>query len=178
RGCSTLLLQAAERVEVALSDIARAASFRELRVEGKYFVLRAPRLQRGLFGLRSLDLGQSPGGWRTNVGVIELQQELSLAHLVAFFDQQAFHGRRNRGVRFQIPNGLNFSVGGNQASDGTTLHHGSSNLQRPVVKVGVQDGHCNYNKHGPEPPPPWPWVRIVRRCQPVLSVCGRNNCKL
>ena len=96
--------------------------FDELRIQGEQFFLRATGLQGGLIGLRGLHLCLSAGGLRANVGVVELQQELAFAHMVAFLDQQAFHRGRDGGVRFEILNGLNLAVGGDQAADGTALH--------------------------------------------------------
>ena len=57
-----------------------------------------PVFERRLVGLRGLDLGLSAGGLRADVGIIELQQELALAHVIAFLDQQAFYRGRDGGV--------------------------------------------------------------------------------
>jgi hypothetical protein len=52
-----------------------------------------------------------------DVGVVELQQELALAHMVSLLDQQAFYRGRDGSVGFEVLNRLNFAVGGDQTAD-------------------------------------------------------------
>jgi len=62
-------LQAPQSIEMALGGIARTAGFDQLRVQSEDFFVRAFGLQRGLIGLRRLDLSLGFGGLGPNVGV-------------------------------------------------------------------------------------------------------------
>ena len=154
RRCSALLLQPTERIEIALGQVERAVGFDELRVQREKFFLRATGCQDGLIGLRRLYLGLGTGGLRTNVGVVELQQDLALAHPVAFLNEQVFHRGRNGSVGLEILNGLDFTVRGDQAADGTALDGGGPYLQGSLVQIGIQHpGNDQERERQPNPPP-------------------------
>jgi hypothetical protein len=92
-----------------------------------------------LIGLRGFYLSLGTGGLRANVGVVELQQQLSFAHAVAFFDQQALYCGRDGSVRFKVLEGFNLAVGGDLAADGAALHRGGTHFQRGLVDIRIQD---------------------------------------
>ena len=100
-GRCAFLLQAAQGIEIALGRIARAAGFHQLRIQGQHFFLCASGRESGLIGLRGLDLSLGAGGLGADVGVVELQQKLALAHVIAFLDQQAFYRGGDGSVRFE-----------------------------------------------------------------------------
>ncbi len=91
-----------------------------------------------MIGLRGFHLSLGAGGLRADVGVVELQQQLSLAHVVAFLYQQAFHRGRDGSMRLKVLDGLNLAVGGDQAADRTALHDRDAHFQRSLVKIGIQ----------------------------------------
>ena len=66
-----------------------------------------------MIGLSGADLGLGAGGLAAEVLVVELQQKLPLADVIAFLHQQQLDRRGDGGVGFEILNGLDFSVGGN-----------------------------------------------------------------
>ncbi len=98
-------------------------------VEREEFFAGAAGIDVGLVGLRCLDLGLRAGGLAAQVGIIELQEQLALANMVAFFYEQMLHRGCNRRVGLEILDGFNFAVGGNQAADGAALHCGGANPQ-------------------------------------------------
>ena len=128
RGCA-LLLEAAERVQIALGGFTGAAGFDELGVEREDFLAGAAGIDVGLVGLRCLDLGLGAGGLAAQIGIIKLQEQLALANVVAFFYEQVLHGGGGGRVRFEIADGFNFAVGGDEAANGAALDCGGSNPQ-------------------------------------------------
>jgi hypothetical protein len=80
-----LLLEAEESVEIALCGFTGAAGFAELGVEREEFFAGASGVDVGLIGLRGLDLRLGSGRLAAEVCVIELQKQLALANVVAFF---------------------------------------------------------------------------------------------
>ena len=94
-------------------------------------------MQGGFVGLRSFDLRLGACSLGANVGVVELQQELALAHVIAFFDQQAFYRGRDRSVGFEVLNGLNLPVGGDHAADGTALDRDGTYFERSRMKIRI-----------------------------------------
>ena len=127
-GGGALLLQATQGAEIVLSRFSEAAGFDELRVEGDNFFLGSAGSQGVLVGLRRLDLGLGTRGFRTDVRVVQLQQYLALLYAIAFFDQQAANRGGNRSVSFEIVNGLNLAIGGDDAANGTALDSGDANF--------------------------------------------------
>ena len=69
--------------------------------------LRASSLEFRLIGLRGSHLGLRLSCLGANVVVVQLQQQLAFAYVVAFFHQQAFHRGGNGSMRFEILDGLN-----------------------------------------------------------------------
>jgi hypothetical protein len=66
-------------------------------------------------------------------------------------------------------NGLNLSVGGNQAADGPSFNGDRAYFHRSLAEIGVQDRQDSQQRERkPNPPPPGRRMRIVRRCQPVV----------
>lgn len=118
-----------------LSKIASAAGLHQFGLDGQEFFLGAAVFQSRLASLRSLQLCLGAGSLGPDVVVIELQEELPLADLVALFDEEMLHRSGNGRVRFKIVKGLDFSVGRNQATDWAALHSGRANLQRSLVQV-------------------------------------------
>ena len=163
------MLQTVEGIEIALREIARAAGFDELRIQGENFFLRAAGRQCGLIRLCCLDLSLGASGLRAYVDVIKLQQELAPFHVIAFFDKQALHRGRDGSVRFEILNGLNFAVGGDNTADRATFNPGSTYFERSLVGIGIQDGQKSQQSEcEPNPTPSGRRVRVFRRCQPIV----------
>ena len=73
-------------------------------------------------------MGLGSGGFRTDVGVIELQQNLASLYVIPFFNQQAANRGGNRSVSFEIVNGLNLAIGRDDAANGTALDSGDANF--------------------------------------------------
>ncbi len=115
-----------------------APGLHELRIEGEDFFLRATSLKFGFACLRRLDLRLCPSSLCADVGIVELKQELALAHVVAFLDQQAFHCGRDGSMRFEVLNRLNLAIGGNQAADRAALNGCGAHPQRSLAKIGIQ----------------------------------------
>ena len=147
-----MLLETAEGIEVALGRIESAAGFDELGVDRQDFFLRASCLQCALVGCGGGNLCVSFGSLGANVGVVELKKKLSLAHMIAFFDQQAFHGCGNGSVRFEIDHRLDFPVGGDDGANGSTFDSGGADPDRALAG---EDGnqHSGGNNTGSEPGP-------------------------
>ena len=124
-------------IETALRRIASAPRFYELRIEGQHLFLGASSLESGLVGLGRLHLCQGASGLGADVGVVQLQKELALAHVVALLHQQALYGRRDGSVRFEVLQGLNLAVGGDQAANRTALDGGGTYFERSLVKIGI-----------------------------------------
>ena len=79
----------------------------------------------------------------TRVGVIQNEQQLALLDRIAFLDQNAPHTRRDRSMRLEVVDGLNFSVGGNQAADRAPLDDGGSHRHR-VIAARDESGQHNH----------------------------------
>jgi hypothetical protein len=127
-GCCALLLQSAESIEIALREIARAARFHQLRIQGQHFFLSAPALQSGLVGLRGFDLSLGAGRLGADIGVIELQQKLALAYVVALLNQQTLYRSRDGGVGLEVLNWLNLAVSRDHTADGAAVNSSDSHL--------------------------------------------------
>jgi len=163
------LLQAVQGIEFVLGDIASAAGLDQFRIQRQHFLLCAFVVEGRLIGLRGLDLSPGAGRLRANIGVVELQQQLPLAHVVALLHQQAFYRGRDGSVGLEILNGLNLPVGGNQAADGSSFGGDRAYFHRSLVEIGVQDRQDSQQcEREPNPPPSGRRMRIVRRCQPVV----------
>ena len=105
---------------------------------------------------------------RKEMIIVELQQKLTFAYVVALIHQQALDCGRDGRVRFEILNGLNLAVGGNQTADGAALDGGGAYFERSLVKDGIQQSQDSQQcKRGPYPTPAGRRFRIVGRCQPV-----------
>jgi hypothetical protein len=128
-GCS-LLLQAAEGFKVALGFIARAASFDELGIEGKEFFASATGAEVGLIGLRCFYPSLRTRRLTAQIGIVELQEELSLTDVIAFLYKQTLYCGGDGRVSFEILYGLDLAIGGNEAPDGSALDRGCSDSQR------------------------------------------------
>ena len=48
------------------------------------------------------------------------------------------YGSCNRRVRFEVLDGLNLAVSGDQAADRSTLHRDRVYLQRSLVQIGIE----------------------------------------
>ncbi len=132
-----------------------------------------------MIGLRGLDLRLGAGGLAADIGIIQLQQQLAFAHVIAFLYQKTFYRSCNRRVRFEVLDGLNLAVGGDQAADRSALHRDRVYLQRSLVQIGIEYGEKQNECGGdPYPPPSGRCVRIVQSTPTCcLSECGRNFCK-
>ena len=98
-----------------------------------------PRFGGAQVGLRCLQLCLGASGLGARVGVIQNEQQLAFLDGVAFFDKNALHTCCDRSVRFEIVDGLDFSVGGNQAADGALLDNGGSH-RHGVIAAGDESG--------------------------------------
>src|SRR5208282_690162 len=81
----------------------------------------------------------------------------------AFLDENAPHIRRDRSVGLEVVDGLNFSVGGNQAADRAQLDDGGSHRHR-VIAVGDESSQHNHRRQNCKrryPPTPRPASRTV-----------------
>jgi hypothetical protein len=87
----------------------------------------------------------------TNVGVIELQQQLAFADVVALLYQQALDGRGNRGVGFEILHWLDFAIGRNQAADGASLNRGRPYGHRSAARNENDQHDYRYAQQQPDP---------------------------
>ena len=181
-GCA-LLLKTAKSVQIALGGVARAARFDQLGIEREQFFTRATGVNVGLIGLRRFDLGLGARGLAAQVGIIELQQQLTLANVVAFFHEQMFHGRRNRGVRLEVADGFDFAVGGDQTADWPAFDCGGANPQRAGAREDRDDSKRDGD--GSDTQPGTAFARgtsvriVVGSCQLVIfSGCGEDDCKV
>ena len=105
-------------------------------------------------GCFQLGFGASRLGAR--LGVIQNKQQLTLFDRVAFLDQDAANASRDWSVRLEVGDGLNFSVGRNQAADRALLDDGGSHRHRVIAvrdeRNESDDSHKNYKRcHPPTP---------------------------
>src|SRR5207302_10090728 len=97
-----------------------------------------------------------------NVGVIELEQKLSLADVIAFMHQQASYGGGDGGMCFEILYWLDFAVGGNHAANGAALDQRGVYLEN--LTTGQQrdeHGRSDYSGDDPADSPARRRMRIV-----------------
>ena len=106
-----MLLQFLQRIEIVLGRGLCALRLDDLRVERDELFLRASSLEFRLIGLRGSHLGLRLSCLGANVVVVQLQQQLAFAYVVAFLHQQAFHRGGNGSVRFEVLERLNLAVG-------------------------------------------------------------------
>ena len=171
RGCA-LLLESEQSIKIALRGITGAAVFDELGVEREDFFACTAGIDVGLIGLRRFDLGLGASGLAAQVGIIELQQQLTLANVVTFFHEQMFHGSGGRGVRFEVADGFDFSVGGDQAADRSASDCGGANPQGPGTREDRDESQRNGD--GSETQPRAAFARgtsvriVVGSCQLVI----------
>ena len=176
-----MLLQAFERVKIALRGVARSTSLGQLGIEREHFFARSAAGEIGLIGLRGLHLRLRAGSLAAQIGVVKLQQQLPFANVLAFFHQQAFNSCWDGRVRLKILDGLNFSIGGDQAANRPALHRRGADAQRALARENWDESDQG-NGADREPRAPLSVrntsVRIVVGCQPVIfSGCGRDYCK-
>jgi len=81
----------------------------------------------------------------TRVGVIQNDQQLAFLDGVAFLDKNTPYTRRDRSVGLEVVDGLNFSVGGNQAADRALLDDGGSHRHR-VIAAGNESGQHDHRR--------------------------------
>src|SRR4029077_8240296 len=108
----------------------------------EYFFMRTPGAKSTLVSLRS---SYQRLGFRcltTNVGVIELQQQLPFADVVTLLYKQALDSGGNRGVRFEILHWLDFAIGRNEGADGPPLNGGRTHGHRSPGR-NENDQHDN-----------------------------------
>ena len=148
RGCA-LLLKASKRVQIALGIVLRAAGLDQLGIQRKNFFVRATAAKIRLFSLRRFNLSLCAGCLAAQIAVIELQEQLPFADVIAFLHHQAFHRGRDRGMSFKILDGFHFTIGRDQAPDGTALHSCDANLQRRLASEkgdrGQGSGYSYYH---------------------------------
>jgi hypothetical protein len=122
--------------------------------------------------------------------MIELQQQLPPANVIALLYQQPFYGGGNGSVRLKILDGFHFSVGGDQTPDGAAPYRGGTNFQWAGARKNRDQCQCHDNGSDGEPGAAfaarWTSIRIVIRCQTVIFLsislfifanCGAYNCK-
>ena len=143
RGRRTFLLQTPVSIETALGRDASTAGFDELGIESNHFFLSATGGELGLVGLRGCYLSFGAGGLGAYIVVVELQQKLPFAYMVALLDQQALNRRRDGSVRFEVSNGFDLAIGGDDAADRTALDSGRPNFQGSLVKIVVEHPQDN-----------------------------------
>ncbi len=84
RGRRALLLQTVESFDIALCRVALAAGFDELGIKRQKFFVSAASCQVALVSLRRGHLRPRLRGLLADIGVVKLQQQLSLAYAVTF----------------------------------------------------------------------------------------------
>ena len=149
-----VLLETAAGVETALGHIAGAAGLDELRIQSENFFLRAARFQSGLVGLRGLHLRLGPRGLRTDVGVIQLQQELALLTWSPSLTRSRFT------VVAMGAWASKFWIGSTLPLVETTLRIGprwtdrGTDLERSSDEVGIKlIARCQHGERKPNPTP-------------------------
>jgi len=92
--------------------------------------------------------------------------------VISFFYEYALDRGGGGGVRFEILNGLNFAVGGNESANGAAGDSGGANFERAGTSEDRDNCQRGENSDG------YPGarlaesgaasIRIVGRCQPVV----------
>ena len=94
--------------------------------EAQHFFLVPASFHGAQVGLSCPQLCLGTSCLRTSAGVIQNKKQLPLLDGVTFLDKNAAYSRRDGSVGFEVVDGLNFSVRGNQAADGALLDDGGS----------------------------------------------------
>jgi hypothetical protein len=90
-----------------------------LRIEGENFFVSASGFEGGLFSLGGGELGLRAGGLRADIGVVEFEERLSFADVVAFFHEDALDAGGEGSVGFEVLDGLDLSIGGDEGANGS-----------------------------------------------------------
>ena len=150
-GRRALLLQAAERFQIALGSVAGRAGFYELYLNREHFFMRTSGVESTLVSLRGSYQRLGFRRLTTNVGVIELQQQLAFADVVALLHKQALDGGGYRGVGFEILHWLDFAIGRNEAADGSSLNLDRAHGHRSAARNENDQHDYRYAQQRPDP---------------------------
>ena len=135
RGCDfgcrgrALRCQFLQRGQLALRLVAVSLGARYVALQRVALLLAASVGQRIVIGLGRTHGGECSGFPGSGLGVIHLDQELSLGNVVSFVDEDGLHQSGIGSVGFEVGDRLDDAVGGEGADDIAAPHLGHADRQ-------------------------------------------------
>ena len=143
-----------------------------MSIERQQFLAGTAGIHVGLVGLRRFDLGLGAGGLAAQIGIVKLQEQLTLANVVTLFYEQMPNRGGTRRVCLEVANGFDFAVGGDQAADRSALHGRGAHPQRAGTREDRDKSERNRDRSDTQPGTAFaggPSIRIVvGSCQLVI----------